>query len=243
MRVAVWLAAVVIAFVAAPAASAGGFAGSHALHHEAPSRTTTTHGAPLPCNDTKYTFLGPNARWASTLRWRFRASSVPSGLNSRDVLAIIKRSFRNVVNGRNDCGRPDRISATQSYLGTTSRKPGITAAGACSSPDGHSVIGFAALDGYYAGYTCIWWNGSAQIYEMDMRLDPQQPWALSLATCSNELMMESLVTHEVGHAFGLGHVGEARHGRLTMSVYIDGNCQNQEATLGAGDLNGLERLY
>lgn len=76
-----------------------------------------------------------------------------------------------------------------------------------------------------------------------MRLDTGTPWALSLAGCSGELMMESLVTHEVGHAFGLGHVGESKHGRLTMSVYIDGLCENQEATLGRGDVLGLEALY
>ena len=168
---------------------------------------------------------------------------MPAGLNGGDVLAIVKRSFKNVVNARNDCGLADNVSATQSYLGTTSRKPAITPAGACNSPDGVSVIGFAPLDGYFAGYTCIWWNGSNQIIEMDMKLDPEQPWALSLASCQNELMMESLVTHEVGHAYGLGHVGENKHGRLTMSVYMDGNCQNQEATLGRGDVRGLESLY
>jgi len=78
---------------------------------------------------------------------------------------------------------------------------------------------------------------------MDMRLDPAQPWALSLAECSGELMMEALLTHEIGHAYGLGHVSENRHGRLTMSLYIDGLCENQEATLGKGDVLGLNALY
>ena len=49
--------------------------------------------------------------------------------------------------------------------------------------------------------------------------------------------------YEAGHAFGLGHVGEPKHGRLTMSVFIDSLCENQEATLGFGDLRGLEALY
>ncbi len=41
------------------------------------------------------------------------------------------------------------------------------------------------------------------IYEMDMRLDSPSPWALSHSTCSGEWMLEAVVTHEAGHAFGL----------------------------------------
>ena len=46
-----------------------------------------------------------------------------------------------------------------------------------------------------------------------------------------------------GHAYGLDHVGEVNHGRLTMSTFIDGTCENQESTLGLGDMKGLEALY
>jgi len=239
MRIAVLMAAMVLALVSAPAAAARGSAGGHPQD----ARPVRAAASPAPCNDNAYKFLGPSARWTSTLSWRFRASSVPSSLRSGDVLKVIKKSFKNIVNARNDCGMADNVSATHSYLGTTPRKPAISAAGSCTGTDGHSVIGFAALDGYYAGYTCIWWDASARIVEMDMRLDPAQPWALSLAECSNELMMEALLTHELGHGYGLGHVGENRHGRLTMSVYIDGLCENQEASLGRGDIQGLNALY
>ena len=239
MRLTVLAASMVLAMAAAPAASASSSAGGHPQD----AREVRAAASPGPCNDSAYTFLGPSARWVTPLSWRFRASSVPGSLNSGDVLATIKKSFKNVVTARNDCGMADNVSATHNYLGTTSRKPGISAAGSCTTTDGHSVIGFAPLDGYYAGYTCIWWDGAARIIEMDMRLDPAQPWALSMAECSNELMMEALLTHEIGHGYGLGHVGENRHGRLTMSVYIDDLCENQEATLGKGDVMGLNALY
>lgn len=239
MRRSVILAVVALITVAAPSAAAKSTSAGDGTEF----RPVRAAASPAPCNDNAYAYIGPSARWVSNLAWRFRASSVPPSLNTGDVLAIIKKSFRNVVNARNDCGLADNVSATQSYLGTTARKPAITSAGSCNSPDGVSVVGFAPLDGSFAGYTCIWWNGSNQIIEADMKLDPGQPWALSLAGCQNELMMESLVTHEVGHAYGLGHVGENRHGRLTMSVYIDGYCQNQEATLGWGDIRGLQSLY
>jgi hypothetical protein len=198
--------------------------------------------SPSPCSDGKYNFLAAGAHWQQSLNWSFRASSVPAGLSTSGALAAIKRGFANVTTARNDCGRADNVGATSKYLGTTTRRPAVTSNGSCGARDGHNVVGFAPLGGYYAGYTCIWWDGG-KIVEADMRLDSGTSWALSSTGCSNGLMMEALVTHEAGHAFGLAHVAESKHGRLTMSVYIDALCENQESTLGLGDLRGLEALY
>ena len=55
--------------------------------------------------------------------------------------------------------------------------------------------------------------------------------------------MESTVTHERGHTFGLAHVSERRHGKLTMSSDSEGACQTSERTLGRGDVLGLARKY
>jgi hypothetical protein len=91
--------------------------------------------------------------------------------------------------------------------------------------------------------TCFWIS-NGRIVEADMRINNREHWGLSLANCGGDMpMLEATVTHEAGHVFGLGHVGERRHGRLTMSPYIDGPCQNGEATLGWGDLRGLQQIY
>ena len=238
------LAASAVAAVAARSASggSGGVDGDGTAVRTSAIAVGVT-ASPAPCNDRAYNFIGPGSHWATTLNWRYRSSSTPAGLITADVLAVIKKSFRNIATSRNDCGLADQVSATHHYLGSTTRQPNVAQAGSCGSPDGVSVVAFAPLDNYYAGYTCIWWNGANEIYEMDMRLDPDQHWWLPGTICNNGLSMEALVTHEAGHAYGLGHVSEANHGRLTMSVFIDGLCQNQEATLGRGDVRGLRAVY
>jgi len=232
-----------LALVATPTAVAGASGSAYSLLGSQ-SSTARTAATPGPCADSAYSFIDPQgAAWSSTLRWRFKSSSVPAGLGSSSALAAIKKGFKNIVNARNDCRLPDNVGATQRYLGTTTRSPGISKSGSCTSSDGTSVVAFAPLDNSYAGYTCIWWDTHHHIYEMDMRLDPNQPWATSMASCNGGLMLEAVVTHEAGHAFGLAHVSETSHPRLTMSTYIDGFCENQEATLGWGDLRGLQALY
>jgi len=241
-RLSVLLAVVALAMLVTPASAAGRMGGAFsAFGSQAGVRTAASPG---PCADNAYAFIDARTvGWSHALRWRFKASSVPAGLNASSVLAVIKKAFKNIVTARNDCGLPDKVSATQSYLGTTSQNPGVGRSGTCGNSDGVNVVAFAPLDGAYAGYTCIWWDTHHRIVEADIRLDPDQPWATSLSSCFGDIMLESLLTHEIGHAFGLAHVGESSHGRLTMSTFLDGYCENQEATLGWGDIRGLQALY
>jgi matrixin len=196
--------------------------------------------SPPPCSDSKYNLIGP--KWKSTLKWSYKSSTTPSYLTTSQVVQVLKRAFNNITMQRNDCGRADRVSATWSYLGTTSRNIGVTKAGACGSADGHNTIGFGALPAGYLALTCVRSVGTS-ITETDIRFGTGSSWALALSGCFNDYMLEAVATHEIGHAFGLDHVGETNHGRLTMSTFIDGTCENQESTLGLGDMKALEALY
>src|SRR5262249_29966004 len=160
-------------------------------------------------------------------------STTPSYLTTANVLTVLKKAFNNMTNENNDCGRPDTVSASWSYLGTTTRGLGVTKAGGCGSADGHNTVGFGALPAGYPALTCVRSVGSS-ITEIDIRLATSNNWALSLNGCFNAYMLEAVATHETGHAYGMDHVGEANHGRLTMSTFIDGPCENQESTLGLG---------
>jgi len=191
--------------------------------------------APPPCADNAFRTLG--AKQASTYQWSFKSSSTPSGLNKTSVENVLQKSFNNVTGANNDCGRADKVSATDKYLGTTTRAPN------CASRDNHNVVGFGKLDFGVLAVTCYWINGG-KIVEADMKITTRESWALSMASCHGNMpLLESTITHEAGHVFGLDHVGERQHGRLTMSPYLDGPCENNEATLGLGDMLGLESMY
>lgn len=191
--------------------------------------------APPPCQDGKYNLSG--GRWASTYTWSFKASSTPSGLVSNAVEVILQKAFSNITNANNDCGLADNVSATHNYQGTTTKSPN------CGTRDKTNVVGFTRLPDGVLGVTCYWVSGG-KIVEADMRLNNRESWSLNATLCTGDMpVLEATATHEAGHVFGLDHVGERRHGRLTMSPYLDGPCDNNESTLGKGDVRGLEALY
>ena len=56
--------------------------------------------------------------------------------------------------------------------------------------------------------------------EADIKINSRYSWAATVKTCHNQELIEPTLTHEVGHVFGLGHVGERKHPLLTMSNVI-----------------------
>jgi hypothetical protein len=198
--------------------------------------------APGPCNDPAYSLLG--GKWKQPLDWRYQSTSTPGYLKGSNVLKVIKRSFNNITGARNDCGLADTVSATSQYLGTTSDRPSVTRRGRCSPADGQNIVGFGPLPSSILAITCIRYGNRNNITEADVRLNSDYDWVLTVSACHVwQQLLEPTMTHEIGHMYGLGHVGERRHGRLTMSTISDGPCSNAETTLGLGDVRGLRQLY
>jgi hypothetical protein len=204
-----------------------------------PGPTPTPGVQTAACTDAAYTFGEP--RWSGSFEWYFNVSSVPAQYDPDEVLGVLKKSFGNITGARNDCGLPDEVIANSTYLGLTEEEP-------CGETTDRNVLGFGAIPGPRSQDTlaemCPYSTEDGSTRYAHIIISSDVSWALSLEACKGgEEVLESTVTHEVGHAFGLGHVGERNHGDLTMSTRSNGSCHNEEATLGLGDILGLEELY
>ena len=174
-----------------------------------PPLPTPSGDLPAACFDDQFTIGGYS--WRESLDWSYLASSTPPDLDTDAVLSVLEQSFANITSAFNDCGRADAVAAEASYEGTTELKPcGATFA------DGTSVVGFGSLPRRLRGRTlaiaCPYLSGD-RIVEADVLINEDVQWALNLDDCRGfRELLEATMTHEIGHAFGLGHVSERRHG-------------------------------
>jgi hypothetical protein len=192
-----------------------------------------------------------NLYWWRTpdLDWRFNPAGTPSYLRDAEgkitgVKTAIANAQRNITTAFNKCGRTDRISAKGDFLGVTRRNPNISSGASCTGGDGRSVIGWGDLPSYSIAMTCVYGVRNGVASEADIRMNNVDTrWAVDMATCDGrELLIEAAMTHEFGHAYGLAHASIYRNPALTMQPLVR-NCSWAHASLGLGDLLGLEKKY
>ncbi|MFC4054218.1 matrixin family metalloprotease [Actinomadura syzygii] len=200
--------------------------------------------APLdPCQDT--TYRTEPARWpkGTTVEWRYRP-----GTNGRRRDAVA-RGVANMAGANTDCTAGRRFApppdVRQRYAGESSSGPNITADATCGVRDGVNTFGWRSMRGAESDVlaaTCIWYSGPSTV-ETDMALQEQgKRWWTGGLCAPGSYSVESVVTHESGHVFGLAHVDGPDHSRLTMTPST-GSCDDSMSTLGRGDYEGLLSLY
>ena len=195
-----------------------------------------------PCQDSAFNPFP--WRWDQPYRWHFRTSTTPSNVAVNNAVNALKRAVTNITRSDNSCGMADQVSATHVYQGTTSKGVQMSNAGVCHDPNGENGVAFGTLPAGILGVACVWYAGGVA-QEGDIRLNKRNfKWIANIgSSCNNRWSIEAVATHEMGHIFGLAHVGEAKHGNLTMSPIINASCSNAEASLGRGDVLGLRSKY
>ena len=189
-----------------------------------------------------------SSRLYNYLRYYFNRKSTPSYLSDLGTARAIKKAGSNVSRVRDSCGVPDRVPAVLKYRGVTRTSVNMDAGGTCKANDHKSVVGFGDLPRGYTGNTCVWaWieDGPDRINSSDVRLNKADyRWTNRVnRSCRGRFDIESTMTHERGHTFGLGNVPDSSHPNLTMSSRSNGPCQTSERSLGKGDAIGLNEKY
>lgn len=193
------------------------------------------------CGDT---FKGADSlpRWAGTMLWWFNTGTKPSGLSG--VAPDLRAAVTNITHEVNNCGRPDTVSATASYQGSTTLSANISSTNACLSNDGTSVVDFGTLTGWI-GDTCRW-NYMGSRVESDQRLNKSSYTWTTGEVCppsGTPYYVEGISTHERGHTwnvmdFPTGHPNQTMGGANGQCPGLD-----DKSSLGLADMLSLEVNY
>jgi hypothetical protein len=198
---------------------------------------------PAECKDRTFHLEGH--RWRTSLHYAVNLTKKPSGLAAATVVRQIKIGNGNMRKGRNSCGRAQLGTPAAHYEGRTKTAPNIQAHASsigCGAFNTTNVVGFGNLPGDLLGWTCYWWVGSGRMGAADIMLDNGDRLVTSIPEgCTNKWDFEGTVTHEFGHAYGIGHAG-AGHSNLTMD-HSERPCSPYARTLGLGDWLGMKKMY
>lgn len=187
----------------------------------------------------------------NTHPWYFNASSTPTSDISADSAQLaIAEAGRNWAQLNNACGYSDDVWASFSYKGTTNLGANISGDGSsCLGDDGYNVVSFGNLASNQDGVECSYYvleAGWDELYESDIKLNSyEETWTVAgnSSSCSNRADVEAVMTHERGHTLGFGHVNNDINDHLTMSAYLEGDCQISERSLGWGDIRAIREKY
>lgn len=229
--------------------------------------------SPNACDDNTTVLSGDRYRMAGSHPWRINRSTIPSRNDPDRVILALRAGGNHIQDTYNNCGIGDKVPGSYlSYKGDTGYITDITENNQCiaGTDEVNSVdFGNLGVDGSgrpILAFNCVQENNDQNpntydpVIESDIRFNSSDGrlWTTygddqsvcdyyaaipGTGTPRGEWDVESTMTHERGHSFGVAHVPEETNGRLTMSAEADGPCQTRERTLGLGDAISLDRLY
>ena len=203
---------------------------------------TGPDGRPLACSEPAYNISSPDA---VSPRWYYNSSTQSrSGLSGPNPLTQIRDAITNQNTGYNDCGYTSQPDISSQYEGDTSKYANINANADCTSsfPDGQDTVSWGPFNNpNILATTCTATEGTGYIQESDIYIGSNVDIVGTLpANCTSNYDLQSVMTHEWGHAYGMEHETSGAYETMYPNSYL---CATFARTLGEGDFNGMIKLY
>lgn len=204
---------------------------------------------PGQCADDHYNNL--DRKVYADLKWYFNPRTIPGELSRKGAKRAVSKGTANIAGVQDACGIRDRVPYRMVYQGSTRDSAELGTGGNCTGNDGTTVVSFGTLPDSALAVLCTVTvdergENNDRVKWSDLMLNKAHyNWTTrpTARSCRGKYDVESTVTHERGHTFGLAHVSESDHGNLTMSDRSNGPCQSSERSLGRGDAKGLNNKY
>ena len=118
------------------------------------------------------------------------------------------------------------------YMGRTN--------GSTATMNGKSEVFFRNASKDAAAATTYWWSSNNQLIEADIVIwDASYTFVSGSSNCSGGIFLQDVMTHEFGHAFGIGHSNVSSATMYPTIKY----CSTIMRSLDPDDIAGIEALY
>lgn len=201
------------------------------VHHEKPEKATSNALVCSADNDSN-TQVGPTGwKLPSNIVYTLNPNSVPSSVGSANLATIVQNGFNDWMSAVNG-----KVTLTKSAQNTTINK---------SNYDNKNVIAFGRT-GSSLGTTYVWYYPSTgQVVDVDTIMNLKYQWRWTQSACADNRYYdaENVMTHELGHWFGLDdEYDAASFGDATMYGYASKG-ETKKDSLTTGDRSGAAAIY
>ncbi|MBA4181355.1 MAG: hypothetical protein C0506_12260 [Anaerolinea sp.] len=170
-----------------------------------------------------------------TSGFKWTANTTSWGYNSAGVAASVSGTASSAVSA--GASAWNGAGSNFSFTGGFASGAGTGACG--GGTDGANTVGWAAQSGSVLAVTCTWYNsgggGFASAVEFDMQIDPDWSWTTGSPI---SIDLQSVATHEFGHALGLNHSASG-----SAVMYASYGSGSDKRALTGDDIAGIQAIY
>lgn len=206
------------------------------IHPEKPQKpgkpTPTTPSYTCNESDPDSNELGHHAGWKLPSIWKYKIniSSVPLTIGSSNIYEIVNNAFNAWLQEVE--GKVNVIDAGLTSIST-------------AKLDNQNIIAWGKAPANALAISYIWYNNNGFAVEVDTIMNKKYNWYWSKdINCAyqNVYDAQNILTHELGHSFGLDDEYEDKYKDHTMYGYGETG-EVKKDTLTTGDKNSVRTLY